>query len=334
MSRKCYGKWCLAVWGCFFLLLQNSSAAEIHLGVPIPEKTREHQLLIDQVTRIKAQTQGRIDLRLHFSQEGQAGVGKMVKKGQLDGCLAIETDFSKLGLGEESLVYALPFLFRDSDDVAILRAQLDVPLLENMSNDTVTAVGFVDLGFLYFAASSKDLATAENWPEQRFWLPLSDGFAGRRLRSTQLQLSNFEFKRVLDALKNDEVQVVLAPLPLIIMKRWHTRLRCVYSTPIVYSYGIWTVNKSLVDGLDSADSKALYACLQELGRTLEKAVHQRYESSLKVLERYNITFINPSPALSAQHYSWLQSWLPTVQQELNLSARVMQYLTSYVDLRR
>ncbi len=329
MSGKSYGLWSFVILSYLFLLLQNSIAAEFHIGVPVPEKTKEYQLLLDRVKLINTQTNGRIAITLHFFTENQAPFGEMVKKGQLDGCLAIETDFSSLGLRKESLVYALPFLFSSSDDVAALRSKLDIPLLKSMSNDEMKAVGFVDFGFIYMG-STESLAAPESWKKQRFWLPASDGFTARCLQSTGLQFSTVEFKRVLNELKNDEIQGVLAPLPLVIMKRWHTQLKCVYRVPVVYSYGIWTVNRNRIAGLDGADSNAFYAALEELGETLEKAMQQRYESSVKVLERYGITFIDPIPAISAEHYGWLRGWLPEVQKELKLSTMMMQHVRNYV----
>ncbi|PIE64664.1 MAG: hypothetical protein CSA26_07195 [Desulfobacterales bacterium] len=333
MNRRYHGLWGLVLLSCIFLPLLESRAAEIRLGVPVPEKSRECQLLRDQAERIKTQTQGRIDILLRFMKEDQMMAGEMVKNGELDGCLAIEPDFPFLGLGQQSRVYAIPFLFSGSDDVEALRSTLDPLLLESMDNDDVKAVDFVDLGFMYFC-SANSLATSDEWKNQLFWLPAADLLVTRLLKATELRFSNIAFKRVLNSLENGEIQGVLSPLPLVIMKRWHTRLKFVYRSPVVYSYGIWAIDRRLIDRFDTAEREAFSTALRELGKTLEKAGQQRYESSVKVLDRYGIVFIEPTSALSARWQEWLQGWLPEVQQELNLSVPVMRRLTEYIESRK
>ncbi len=327
MAGKYYSFLTALLFTISILLPQNSLAVDIRIGVPVPEKTKEYQLMLDQVDRIRTESEGKINIELHFMKDQQSRFGERVVTGELDGCLAIETDFASLGLGPESLAYSLPFAFPSREKVIEVRTGLDEMLLKNMSNNDVEAIDFVDFGFMYFG-SSKDLSTLDEWKQQVFWLPDADSAAIRELKSTGLQFRQLEVKKVLNDLKSAQVDGVLAPLPLLIMKRWHTCLKYIYRVPVAYSYGIWTLHNQFLAALSVEEKNEVSARLKELGNTLENAFQQRTDNAEKVLQRYGIQFIEPVAEITAQEQLWLKQWLSGEQNELKLSETVLQALSA------
>lgn len=323
-------RWVLIFVFCLFVVSPKSGmAVNVRIGVPVPEKTKEYKLLQERAERIRLESDGGITIELSFMKDERSRFGEMVAAQELDGCLALETDFTALNLGPQSLAYSLPFLFTSRQQAVSVRAKLDTILLENMGGEMVEALGFVDFGFMYLA-SSKKLSTREDWTKQVFWLPEAESIVIRGLKSTELQFRQFEVKRVLNDLKSGRVDGVLGPLPLMIMKRWHTALKTVYASPVAYSYGIWTVDKQFFSKLTGEKQHDLAAALNSLGAELERAFSQRTNNAQKVLQRYGIEFVEPDHEVVKQQRAWLQQWIPQAQRELKLSEDILQILTASV----
>ncbi len=289
----------------FFLLVsilvvpETGVALDFRIGLPFPENIREYQLMVDEAKRISIETDGEINFIFSFLTDRKKTFGEDVRDGILDGCLALESDFRALTDSSAPFVYGLPFLFTSREDVEKVRRKLDDQLLEEMGKGSVTPFSFVDFGYSYLV-STKPVDTVQQVEEIVVWAPPVDSVVTAGVKAAGFSFSVAGGKEVLNGLKEGLIDAVVAPLPLIIMKRWHTRLKHVLIWPVAYSYGIWVVSDTTLKKLSAPEKAALQNAFQALGEKLEKAIEKRNKSAEKVMKRYKANFVVPSAALALQ----------------------------------
>lgn len=275
------------------------SAKDWKLGVPVPENSREQQMMLAEAENISAATEGRVNLVFSFFADQQENFGKEVSEGRLDGCLAVERDFSRLGFTPAAFAYSLPFAFSSQQEVDKVRKQFDSEILQELSSGDYTAVSFAGFGFAYLALTGK-AQDEDALKEMKIWMPPVESAVTGAIDATPLNLVQSEVREVANGLKTGSIQGLISPLALDIMKRWHTRIRTVFATPVVYSYGVWVVRDQATSSLSAAEQKELFDAIKTVASKLDGAVAARNESSVKVMKRYKVEFVELSPEMSVE----------------------------------
>ena len=320
-------------WFLLFLVFlpHDVMALELVIGMPLFEQSKEYTLLVEETRRIADQTNGVINISIYSLADKKAEFGPKVLDKSLDGCLALEYDFETLGLGPDAYVYGFPFLFQSFEQMKLLRQELDDHILEAISQGPTTALGFVNFGFTYLVLGPDiSLARPEQWSGLKIWVPEIVSV------STDLDMVGFQkvtadAKMVLAGLEDSSIEAVIAPLPVVIMKRWHTRIATVFGYPLAYTSGIWVFNDSVVNSLAEQEYELLKSSLQQLGQLLGSTFESREQSAKKVFARYGIESTNPTDEMTKQLKSWSREYYKNLPEKSKPSPYVVTKLQELTD---
>ncbi|THB77808.1 MAG: hypothetical protein D6B25_05860 [Desulfobulbaceae bacterium] len=302
-----------------------SSDGDLTLGVPFPENTREHTLLFEEIQRINQDSEEGLTISLRFVKDQNDSLADMAVSGELAGLLAVEHDFRTLGLDPDGLLYGLPFTFISENQVASVRSALDPFVLQRLSDGSFTALKIVGFGFMHLV-SAKPLTTISDWQSQTIWVPPVDSVSTSGISGIGMTVSMNDPKEVLMGLKSKEIDGLISPLPLLVLKRWHTRMKHIFPYPIAYSYGIWLIEDGRFNELSYGQRRELTESIKKLSLLMSNALSDRSTGAVKVLQRYRIVFAEPENSFAEQWPSFFQQSLENLDVGVRPSAKALEKL--------
>ncbi len=301
------------------------------MGVPFPEDTRELKIVGEAVTSIASATNGQVKLALSSLPPNQTGTGlaKKIFDGELDGGLVMGNDIASLH--PDALVYAIPFTFKSYEQVDYVRRHLDAGILQKLSAGPYEALGVVEGGFAY-VMSSQAVASADDWRKRKIWVPAEGEFSECLVR-LGLKAVVLPLGGVRTGLGDGTVDTVIAPAPVAILQRWHTKIKKVFDVPFLYTYGIWIVRDDALNKLPADEQKIVRESLSRSCRELSTAIRERNDEGRDVLVSWGHEFVAPDAAMQKQWEQWAEEvWQhlgkehkPTAEVEDELRERIRAF---------
>jgi TRAP-type C4-dicarboxylate transport system substrate-binding protein len=219
--------------------------------------------------RIEEQTEGRIKFK--FYPGGVMGdslaVQRKIRIGQLHGAFihsgALANDYS------DSQVLNAPLLFRDFDEVDVIRAEFDQELNQGFIDSGWHTFGLIEGGFAYAMTNvpSNDLETLRN---QKLWLPANDPFSEKIAKAFKINPIALNIGDVLTALQTGAIDAIVAPPVGAITLQWYSKTQYLTDAPFMYTYGVVALSTKALRGISEADMAVLTDELTQSSRVLDE----------------------------------------------------------------
>ncbi len=298
MKRRIIGT--AGIWFLFLFSLNRLTAEELRIGTILPEKTKEWGLCKDAFDAFAGSTEGRLNISLVTFDSRTGGVARAVLEGRLDGGLIMGLDLFEFS--RDASVYAFPFTFTSAEQAGFVRQKMDNYILKSINSGLCEAVGFVDGGFSY-AVSSNPLSSPGEWLKRTIWVPdMGDTYV--LFPDVGLTVKKLPVNEVRKGFKSDSIDTVVAPLPLVIIRRWHTSTAHVFDAPVMFNYGIWVLRKDIMEKLDGDTRGDLIKKTGILADELSGAIRERNDEARRVLESWQHRFEPMESGMRAQWKAW------------------------------
>lgn len=286
------GRTCILV-ACALLLPVLTVRAEeaeepviIEVRTPLPDGTKWVRMLERAGRKIADETDDRIEL--------QFTLGTPVEE-----C-------------PDAVVYTLPLLFLESNDVTRIRERLDPLVIKKLSARGLVTIGMEQMGWTY-VMSQRPIRTAEDLLASKAWIPpgeqtealfMSFGLTG----GVPMPLGD-----VRTALEGRIVDTVVAPPAVAVLKRWHREVVYVTELPLAYVYVPLAVPSEALAAVSEGDRNILADLLGECLREIGEDMRDKNEQAMRLIRRRNsIEFIEPN---SEELATW-RAWAKRVRQEV------------------
>ncbi len=277
------------------VLLASFQAQAITLKIATisPDGTAWMKELRKAAADIKQQTSGRVKIR--FYPGGVMGNDKNVLRkmriGQLHGGAMIGG-----GLGQiypDSQIYSLPFAFRNTEEVDFVRARMDDVITQGLYERGYVSFGLAEAGFAYLM-SNKPISGIADLNDRKVWVPEGDVISQMAFEAVGVSPISLPLPDVLTALQTGLIDTVGASPIGAIALQWHTRVKYVTDTPLMYLYGILIVSRKAFDRIKPEDQQVVRATLIDVFQRLNKINRQDNEQARHALAAQGIEFIRPS----------------------------------------
>lgn len=290
---------------CLAVLAKSACAGELRMGVPFPEDSQELTAVRKATADIDKATRTQVKITLSLFRPNEEGLAKKILDGELDGGLVMPNDIADLH--PDALVYAIPFTFTSYEQVDYVRRHLDAEILQKIStpDSPYTALAIVEFGFAY-VMSSQSVASPDEWGKRKIWIP-GEGEFSKFLGDLGLKAVPLPLAGVRAGLGDGTVDTVIAPLPVAIFQRWHTKTKKVFAVPFVYTYGIWIVRNDAITKLSADEQKTVRERLSSCCQELSTALRTRNDKGRGVLESYGHEFVAPDAVMQKQWGQWAEA---------------------------
>ena len=286
---------CLAVLAWILAApVSASQTTTFKIAAVAPDGTGWMQEMRAGAERIAERTDGRVKFR--FYPGGIMGNDKSVLRklriGQLHGGAITGGGLARIA--PDTLVYSLPFTFRSEDEIDYARARMDPGLIESIEDAGFVTLGFVDGGFAYLM-SDAPLHGMEDLQGRKVWVPEGDRINRAVFEDMNVSPIPLPLPDVLTGLQTGLIDTVGASAIGAIALQWHTRVKYVTDTPLVYIHGALLIDRRAFSKLDAKDQLVVREVMSEVAARLKRETRADDKKARQTLKDRGITFVTPSP---------------------------------------
>lgn len=278
-------------------LLVGSAAhgATLKVATLSPEGSLWMTLLREGAKEIETATADRVKFK--FYPGGVMGDDKAVMRkirvGQLHG--AVITSGGLVQKYPDIGLYNMPMAFQSLDEVDYVRDRMDIVLMQGLESNGFVSFGIAEVGFAY-AMSKKVLSSVEDVQAQRVWVPDNDPGSARALAAFDIAPIPLSIADVLGGLQTGLINSVAMPPVGAIALQWHTQLEHVLDLPLLYIYGLFTVNKRQFERLTDADQQAVRAVMGAKVAAVNARSRRDHEQASVALARQGLIWHSATDA--------------------------------------
>ena len=279
----------------FAAITLPADARTFKIATIAPDGTVWMEELRKGAAQIASRTDGRVKFR--FYPGGVMGNDKSVLRkmriGQLQGGAVTGEGLAEID--PDTLVYGLPLYFRSYDEVDYVRQQMDPLFLRSLEQKGYSSFGFGETGFAYLM-SNRPIRKVKDLKGQKVWIPQGDRISRSAFEAVDVTPIPLPLTDVLTALQTGLIDTVASsPLGAIALQ-WHTRVKYVTDTPLVYLLGTLVISRKAFEKLSTEDQSVVRDVMERAYQTLNRNARGSDKSSWEALARQGISFVEPTQA--------------------------------------
>jgi TRAP-type C4-dicarboxylate transport system substrate-binding protein len=258
-----------------------------------PDGTRWMTMMRAAAKEVKLQTDGRVSFKFYPGgvMGGDSSVMRKIRIGQLHGAA-----FTGGGLAEsypDIMIYGLPMLFANFEEVDHVRARMDTVFEAGMEEAGFVNFGIAEGGFAMFMGS-KAIRNSENLRDEKSWVPEGDAIAYAAFKALGVSPVVLPITDVLTGMQTGLVSTVAASPLAAVALQWHTRIKYVTDVPMSYVMGILAIDKRAFDRIVPGDQAVVRQVLSALFDRMNILNRADDNAARAALVEQGITFLQPS----------------------------------------
>jgi TRAP-type C4-dicarboxylate transport system substrate-binding protein len=262
---------------------------------------------------VKKRTEGRVKFR--FYPGGIMGNDKSVLRkmrvGQLHG--GALTGGGVAMVYPEAQVYTIPFSFHDYDEVDYVRKLMDPVLIAGLKEKGYISFGISEGGFAYLM-SNKPVGGIDDLKGLKVWVPEGDAISRAAFEASGISPISLPLTDVLTGLQTGLIDTIASSSMGAIALQWHTRVKHLTHSPLMYLYGSMVVSAKQFNKLNAGDQQIVTEVMGGVFKRLNHLNRKDNQSALGALRQQGIGFVTPNE-LETQR--WRASLSTAMQQLIN-----------------
>ena len=295
---------------CFFAMISTAQATTLKIATLAPDGTVWMKELKAGAAEIKKRTEGRVKLR--FYPGGVMGNDKSVLRkiriGQLHG--GAITGGGLAEIYPDSQVYSLPLAFRDYDEVDYVRRHMDKSILDGLREHGYVSFGLGEGGFAYLM-SDTPITTIDHIRDHKVWAPEGDTIAIAVFNALGVSPIPLPLTDVLTGLQTGMIDTISASPMGAIALQWHTRVRHMTNTPLIYLYGTLIIKRNTFERLSPADQATVSEVMTSVFKKLDQINRSDNIQALDALSKQGVAIVTPT---DEEKKDWQAAVLKTVEE--------------------
>lgn len=281
----------------FFMIISVSSAlgATLKIATAVPEGSYWMNQMRAGAKEIKERTQGRVVIKFYGGgvMGNDKSVLRKIRIGQLHGGA-----FTAGGLSTvypELKLYSLPFLFRNEGEVQAVREKIDPVLKKGLLENGFVSFGFAGGGFANLM-SGNVLRGMEDVRGRKVWVPEGDAVSYAVLESLKVSPVSLNMIDVMTGLQTGLLDIVVATPTAALAFQWHTKIKYVADTPLVYVVAILAIDQRAYSRIKAEDQLVVDEVMSRIYKGFNERGLTDNGSAIEAMERQGIEFVAMAPA--------------------------------------
>jgi len=316
---------------CLFLLAAASAQAKtFKIATVAPNGTSWMNELESAAAEIKESTNGRVKFR--FYPGGVMGNDKSVLRkiriGQLQG--GAITGGGLVDIDPDSQVYSLPLAFRNHSEVDYVRSYMDQVIIDGLKQKGFISFGLGEGGFAYLM-SDKPIHNINELTHFKVWSPEGDQFSRAAFESIGVSPIQLPLTDVLTGLQTGLIDTVASSPMGAIALQWHSNIKYVNTTPLMYLYGTLVIQRKAFEKLNPEDQAIVEKVMAKTFKRLDAINRKDNQQAKEALKKQGITFVTPS---TDEQFHWQQAVDAAVTELVDkqiISSDITQQLYKHLD---
>lgn len=244
----------------------------------------------DEVAKL---TSGRVKFRFYPGgiMGNDKSVLRKIKVGQLHG--GALTGGGLADIYPDSQIYSLPFEFQNLQEVDYVRSKMDPQILDGLRQSGFVSFGISEGGFAYMLSKEPVYGVTELLGS-KVWIPEGDDINRAAFSEFDITPISLPLPDVLTGLQTGLIDTVASSTVGAIALQWHSRIKYLNTTPILYLYGTLVVTREAFEKLSSSDQAIVNKVMSRIFADLNSQNRQDNLAAMDALKNQGIEVINSS----------------------------------------
>lgn len=293
------------------LAVMPVQAATLKIATLAPDGTDWMAKIRAGAEEVTRRTEGRVKFK--FYPGGVMGndstVRRKIRIGQLQGGALTGGVFADVY--PDSQLYNLPMLFNNYSEMDYVRAHMDATVMNGLEENGFVTFGITEGGFAYIM-SKQPVRSVDDLKQRKVWVPEGDLLTRTVFENMGITPIPLPIADVYTGLQTGLIDTVgISPIGAIAFQ-WHTQVKFVTDTPLMYIYGLLAVDRHAFNRLRPADQKVVREVMGRVFDELNRQNRIDNRNAKKALHKQGLEFID----VSATELKKLRAAVATARQAL------------------
>jgi len=295
---KCIG----LVLAVAFVLQTPAHAVTFKIATLSPEGSGWMKLLREGTRKITEQTNGEVKFKIYPGgvMGDDKAVLRKIRVGQLHG--AVLTAGGLVQTYPDIVLYNLPWMCRDNQEVDLVRSALDEQLIAGLRNKKFVGFGFAEVGFAY-PMTQQAVTSVAQMRQRKVWTPDNDQGALEAFAAFDISPIPLPISDVLGGLQTGLIDSIGSPPIGTIALQWHTQVQYGLELPLIYVYGTLAMADRAFAKLSPAHQEIVREHLSAAVQAVDRSARNDHNSAKQAISNQGIEWLTPS---SDEMSQWLQ----------------------------
>ncbi len=249
--------------------------------------------LREAANAIEEETEGRVQFKFYAG--GVMGddfaVKRKMRARQLNGGIlqtsVFTSDVPNLN------VYNLPMQFKNVDEVAAVRTDLDKVLRAQLEEAGYVSFGFLGIGLAY-AMGSKPATTVQETRRLKIWVPKNDPSTELMLRAFGVNPIPLSTVDVLTGLQTGLIDTVASPPVAAVTLQWHTHIKYMLDVPFLYVFSVYVLDQRSFRNINDDDQVVVRNHMDNAMLNAERKGIEDHASAFEAMLDQGIELLQPN----------------------------------------
>ncbi len=278
--------------GICTIALFAQSDTTLKVATISPEGSALMVELREAANAIEEETEGRIQFKFYAG--GVMGddfaVKRKMRARQLNGGIlqtsVFTSDVPNLN------VYNLPMQFKNVDEVAAVRRDLDKVLRTELEDAGYVSFGFLGIGLAY-AMGSKAATTVQETRRLKIWVPKNDPSTELMLRAFGVNPIPLSTVDVLTGLQTGLIDTVASPPVAAVTLQWHTHIKYMLDVPFLYVFSVYVLDGRSFRNVSDDDQAVVRKHMDNAMQNAERKGIEDHASAFEAMLDQGIELLQP-----------------------------------------
>lgn len=262
------------------VLAGPAQAVTFKIATLSPEGSFWMQKMRDGASEVLEKTEHNVEFK--FYPGGVMGddqvVLKKIRLGQLQGGAVVSGSLA--GVYPDNQVYNLPVVFKTYEEVDYVRRTMDPVIKKGLEDKGFVILGIAEGGFAY-VMSQVPVRTVRDLIKQKMWIPDNDSTSLETVRTFGVSPIPLSIADVRAGLQTGLINTVTTSPIGAIALQWHTQIKYLTETPLLYIYAMLAVERNAFNKLTPGQQEIVR---DVMGRAFSEIDRQNRVDNVKALE--------------------------------------------------
>jgi TRAP-type C4-dicarboxylate transport system substrate-binding protein len=285
---------CAAVMVAVLFFSNPGLAVRIKIATKAPANFKSAKIIKKMFKEIEEKTDRNVVFKVYYG--GVKGTGRdlllKMKSGEIQGA---EFTAGEAALVSKDLELMSTLLtFKDYREVDHVFDKMSIHLKKQLEKKRYMVLGWFEMGFVYIMSIDpiESLADLKN---KRVWIPQEDHFDREVFKAIGVPPIPMTIADVILALQTGQIDTVANSFLGAIALQWHTRIKYITDTPLLYGYGLLMITREAYDRIPARYRETVHKILDRYFDELKMYNRKSNRDSAKTLMNRGSRFVSATP---------------------------------------
>lgn len=317
------------------LVMLSSDAAfansvRLQIATIAPENSAWVQGMRKSADLIAERTEGRVKFTLFPGgiQGSDNQVMQKIKRGRLHGAAFTPNVLRKEY--KDIILYSLPMVFDSDAEADYVRSRLDQKLMDGLEEAGYVGFGFSATGFSV-VLSDVPVNGLEDLRSKKIWAPEDDPISESALRALGLNPVPLSLGDVYTALQTGLIDIMPGSATGAVLMQWFTAVNYFTDLPLVYTVGLFVIDKRRFDRILPEDQAVVREVLTEFTAELNAQSPANEAGAKDAMVAKGVKRIVPDPVKMAEIREAVLASNRQLAEQGEFSMELFEEMLRYID---